>query len=181
MHCDVCHQAQASIIIQKVVGQSEQTLHLCPQCAAQKHVLPAGTEGLDLPGLFSKLSADAFGPGNGTGDGAEEREVLQRCDVCGLTDLEFQQSGRLGCPSCYTAFEDELQATLVNMHRGAIHTGRIPGEPNVPEFVFAPESSLPALQRELDRAVASEAYERAAALRDEIRTLLKAQGGHVTT
>jgi len=180
MLCDVCHQAQASIIIQKVVGQSEKTLHICPQCAAQKQVLQAGGEGLDLPGLFSKLSGDVFGALSGMESGVEEKEVLHRCSACGLTDLEFKQSGRLGCPTCYVAFEEELRDTLANMHRGAIHTGRTPEESNVPSQAFAPENSLPALQRELDRAVASEAYERAAAIRDEIRTLLEAQGGHVT-
>lgn len=181
MLCDVCHQAQASIIIQKVVGQSEKTLHLCPQCAAQKQILQAGGEGLDLSGLFSKLSGDVFGVVSGAECGLEEKEVVHRCDECGLTDLEFQQSGRLGCPTCYVAFEEELRDTLVNMHRGATHTGRTPGEPKVPARAFAPQAPLPALRRELDRAVATEAYERAAAIRDEIRVLLEAQGGHVTT
>jgi protein arginine kinase activator len=92
-----------------------------------------------------------------------------RCSFCGLSFQDFRDTGRLGCPHCYTSFEPHLRGLLRRIHGGTQHMGKVylPPDPTASEM----EKRLEALRRKLQRAVESEDFERAARLRDEIRTL----------
>jgi protein arginine kinase activator len=93
-----------------------------------------------------------------------------RCPSCGLSFAEFQHQGRLGCPECYAAFATELQPLLRQVH------GRVEqGDPGSREPVRAAVRRLAELRAALDVAVRAEEYERAAAVRDEIRALEQAE------
>jgi len=96
------------------------------------------------------------------------------CPNCALTFEEFRKEGRLGCGSCYDAFEAPLKLILFRIHGDAegIHRGHRPGQPA--------EGSrgeirirINQLQRQMLAAVEAEAYERAAGLRDQITALEK--------
>ena len=76
------------------------------------------------------------------GDEPREQETSDsECSFCGLTFTTFRETGRLGCPHCY--------------------------DPTVSEI----EKRMEALRRKLNRAVDAEDFERAAELRDKIRSL----------
>lgn len=116
-------------------------------------------------------------------------EKATTCPVCGMTYEEFRKVGRFGCAACYTAFAPHLQRLLKRVHGATRHLGRTPRgaaadtaaappQPAVP----APEGGSPAetveqLRGELAEAVDSEAYERAAELRDRIAQLERGGDG----
>jgi protein arginine kinase activator len=91
------------------------------------------------------------------------------CSFCGLTFADFRRTGRLGCPHCYETFGEQLPRLLRRIHGGVKHVGKVylPPDPTASEL----EKRLEGLRRGLDRAVHDEDFERAAELRDEIRSL----------
>jgi protein arginine kinase activator len=87
------------------------------------------------------------------------------CPTCGATLSEFQESGRLGCPSCYQVFTDELNALFTRIHGSTEHGGKHPGGGGD----YGSETvSIEVLKRKLKTAVESEEFEEAALLRDKI-------------
>jgi protein arginine kinase activator len=91
------------------------------------------------------------------------------CAFCGLTFAAFRESGRLGCPHCYASFESHLRGLLRRIHGGTQHVGKVylPSDPTASERA----KRLEGLRRRLQRAVESEDFERAAEIRDLIRSL----------
>jgi protein arginine kinase activator len=94
------------------------------------------------------------------------------CDMCGITFFEFRNQGRLGCPHDYAQFEKELEPLIANIHGATRHTGRRPepaatGRPEGTEEL----TSVIGLRRDMQEAIADEAYERAQKIRDAIRTI----------
>ncbi len=101
------------------------------------------------------------------------------CGSCGTTLEEIKRGHRLGCPDCYTVFEDillgEMQAShrllprmsTVNKKNVSFHVGRTPGE----SLVISPSSRLIALNEALKETLSREDYEQAAFLRDQIKAL----------
>ncbi|MBR7182325.1 MAG: UvrB/UvrC motif-containing protein, partial [Clostridia bacterium] len=90
------------------------------------------------------------------------------CPSCKTTWRELASRGRPGCPQCYLTCGEELEPTLRSMHGNTTHTGRAPAKASEKR---ERESRLAALRREMSEAIASENFERAATLRDEIRAL----------
>ena len=95
---------------------------------------------------------------------------------CGTSLQEFRASGRLGCAHCYAAFDQSLRELLRRVHGATRHAGWRPvpaeaGPAGRPEGAGDLAARLDALRGELARAVAAEAFESAAALRDQIRAL----------
>lgn len=174
MLCQHCHQQEATIHIQEIVGKQRRALHLCAACAAGKGITAeAGAKGLDLATLLMHLAAKknaAAAPAKAAEADAEETKAPPAepaCPVCGLTAELFREHGRLGCPACYDAFRDMLSPLFRTLHRGLVHAGKKPGS----AAPWKQHLELFRLQGELDRAVAAEDYETAAALRDRIQAL----------
>ena len=85
-----------------------------------------------------------------------------------MTREEFRRKGRLGCANDYQLFASEIREILERVHGATEHTGRLPGS----ERAEPDESQVKAtLHRELASAIAEEAYENAARIRDELREL----------
>jgi protein arginine kinase activator len=145
----------------QVVNNEMTTLHLCEQCAAEKGLQPAPPTGnLPLTDFLAKMGADATQ--------LEEGQEGQTCGFCGLSGADFKEVGRLGCPHCYTTFEGHLKGLLRKIHGSTHHVGKVylPPDPSITER----EKRLEGLRRKLNHAIETEDFERAAELRDEIRT-----------
>ena len=80
---------------------------------------------------------------------------------------DFRKTGRLGCPECYAYFAEGLEPLLGAVQRGSQHVGKIPARESVRVKKTA---EVAGLRKALDRAVADEEYEKAAELRDRIRS-----------
>jgi len=93
------------------------------------------------------------------------------CPTCEFTAEDFSKVGRLGCPSCYLTFDEELRARLSRLHKGINHKGHIPSKLG---SQFRQERALQDLQEQLDQAIAQEDYEKAGELNKKIEACKKA-------
>lgn len=103
------------------------------------------------------------------------------CPGCSMTFAEFKQSGHLGCPECYSAFEAQLSGVIERFHGGAgQHVGKQPlrgesaaaqGKADASRNSAIEERArrMQLLRQQLEEAVRTEQYERAVKLRDELR------------
>ena len=51
----------------------------------------------------------------------------RRCAHCGSTAADLDDNSLFGCPECYEAFDESLEALFRRVHGRAHHRGRIPG------------------------------------------------------
>ena len=85
-----------------------------------------------------------------------------------MTYAQFRRGGRLGCARDYAVFRKALVPFLERIHGATCHRGKVPQK--VPAD-SARAAELLRLRRELNTAIASERYEEAAQIRDQIRAL----------
>jgi protein arginine kinase activator len=156
MQCDVCGEKDATVFLTQIVEGKMQKVNLCEACAKTKGV--NDPTGFALTDLLLGLPAEKL----------ERGPASHKCPVCGFTQADFKKTGRLGCSECYTTFAEALAPMLANMHKGTTHVGKAPGNRARLREINA---KMKTLQASLDEAVASEQYEKAATLRDEIRQL----------
>lgn len=131
--------------------------HLCEQHATQEGLTKAvHTPINELLTNFVKVQSGAV---TGTG------ELI--CDNCGMKFTEFRENSLLGCPQCYIAFEQALTPLLERAQEGASHhVGKVPSRAGTGE---QRQQLLLRLRKRLSEAVASEDYELAARLRDDLQ------------
>ncbi len=173
MLCEECHKANAVVFLKLAVNNKVTETHLCPACAARKGMglgLETGAFNIsDIVGNMSGYFKD-FLPA--------ERRTL-RCGGCGLKYADFKETGRLGCPECYSSFEPQLTELMSRIHGASQHTGRA-----YAGGAFSKLSKTEAARRltetraELKAAVAREDFEAAARLRDSIKELGARSGRH---
>ena len=161
MQCDLCEKKATVFLTQLVEGEMKK-MCLCEGCAEEKGVTdPTGFSLADsVLGVGQVAEAGPIAT-VGEDDGVP-------CPVCGFTFNRFQQVGRLGCSECYQTFGDDINRRLKGMHKGSMHVGR------VPEGLLeahARQQRLDQLRDRLEQAIASENYEEAAGLRDEIQDI----------
>ena len=157
MLCSVCKEKEAKVHLTQIVGDKMQKVDLCEECAKQKGV--NDPTGFALADLLLGL---------GAAQQLEKNPAAGKCPVCGFTQADFKKTGRLGCSECYVTFAEGLSGMLANMHKGTTHVGKAPGNrARVREL----NAKMKKLQATLDEAVATEKYEEAADLRDQIRQL----------
>ena len=115
---------------------------------------------------------------------------LGPCTSCGMTFSRFRETGRLGCPSCYEHFEQAIGPMIARAQEGATHhVGKLPkraidcasgaadgkvGKRSLKDVLGLAEErarKVTALRDQLRAALASEKYEQAALIRDQIEQL----------
>ena len=155
--CDKCGR-EATVHLTEISNGEKIEKHLCEECAVSDGIT-IKTQ-LPISQILEELVLHSSA-------GKELSEV--KCDVCGMTFLEFRREGLLGCPNDYAAFEKVLVPLLERAHEGgAYHAGRIPANAADGE---RKQTELLRLRGRLKEAVTNEEYERAAELRDRIKEL----------
>lgn len=158
MKCFYCEQEATVHLTNVEPGGGKKELHLCLRCAEKMQVLKH--KKLHLPALVNALLGAHLGP-------AVEKLSRLRCPACGIGFMEFRHAGRLGCPYDYLVFRDGLVPLLERWHRRTSHRGKVPRRLLTDWQMIR---QLLEWRRQLDDAVAAEAFERAALLRDRIRS-----------
>jgi len=165
MLCQHCKQNEATTHIRRVVNGTAEEFHLCAVCAKE-----SGIAQLAVPEFGFQLS-DLFSGFLGSSLRGQGLPSPVRCALCGSSLNEIIQSSRVGCAQCYETFSEQLQPTLQRIHGALRHTGKAPeADPAVAERKQR-QARIEQLRGEITQAVQDEDYERAAMLRDEIRTL----------
>ncbi|MDB4948725.1 MAG: hypothetical protein JWM27_1374 [Gemmatimonadetes bacterium] len=165
MRCDSCGKKEAAIHLTQIVNNEMSTFHLCEACAAAKG-LETGTASASAPlaDFLAQMGKTATG---------ETAAATAACPTCGLTLADFKRTGRLGCSRCWTHFDGSLRGLLRKLHGSTQHVGKVYLSPDPSEMDRT--ARIVSLRRSLQRAVDEEDFERAAALRDQIRRLEAAQ------
>jgi protein arginine kinase activator len=159
MVCHICKDKVATIRLKEIVNNVVTELHLCQACfEAREKEGKAGFSSSVDKALDSIVSAGK--------KQAKKRTSPQKCDTCGITEEQFLGKGRMGCGDCYKAFATSLLPLVSKIHGSTAHRGKAPHEVARKLDV---KNELTRLQEDLQRAILSENYERAAKLRDKIR------------
>lgn len=164
MKCDYCDSKATVFLTQLAEGQMKKVC-LCDSCATERGVTdPTGFSLAEM--LLGNFQKETGGPVSQR----RERSAggAKVCPECGFTFEDFQKVRRFGCGNCYRVFSEELATMLRGMHKGASHVGKVPE--GLMESHYR-HQRLEELRTKLEQAIASESYEVAADLRDEIRTL----------
>lgn len=133
--------------------------HLCEACSMSANLPHPPVIKKSVTEIWKLLQASAT-------QGRKEGGLA--CPDCGMTLMEFRQKGRLGCPKDYEVFTAQLRDLLERIHGATRHVGRLPG---LDDESLAQRSRVADLQAKLASAIRDEAYEDAAALRDELKSL----------
>ena len=96
----------------------------------------------------------------------EDGDTKLVCRNCGMSYAEFKRQGRLGCAECYVSFHDELVPLVRRIHGAAQHVGRTASGGRKQAQV---KMNVQKLREALTSAIKEEDYEKAAALRDQLR------------
>ena len=155
MQCDVCQSNEATVFLTQIIDGKMQKVNLCEACSKEKGV--NDPTGFALTDLLMGLGASQE---------IEKSPSAIKCPVCGFTQADFKKTARLGCSHCYSVFTEGIEPMLKNMHKGTAHTGKAPIA--FRQFRLHDEK-IRTLQENLNKAIASEEFELAANLRDEIK------------
>ncbi len=165
MICELCREAVATVHLTEIVNNSKKEIHLCESCAQQKGVaIQSHVKSLSIPEFFGQqIETKEAQVGGG---------VELHCPLCEMTYRQFRTGGKLGCPNDYQVFRSELTELLKKIHGAEQHKGKLPAR-------FGQEQRrrrhIEQLRAELKHAVDSEAFERAAEIRDQIHELERQQ------
>ena len=186
MKCNACQQIEATVIFTKVAGDEKETLHLCPTCAAKEADQQTREGPPKPPEAAGDQHASPPQPAAGIVGGTVKKVNVvvghlsptgakggTQCPQCGTSYEEFRAQGRFGCAACYEAFASHLVRLFKRIHGAQTHTGKGPAQQVQPQD---DGEELSQLKEKLREAVAEEAYERAAALRDRISSTQAEEG-----
>lgn len=168
MLCQSCEKRQATTHIKTILNGELKEYNLCPECA-QKMGYGSffGGIGFDLDKLFGSFMGNA-GPGKNT----------KRCQCCGSSFEDIAKSGKVGCAGCYDVFSEELLPSIQRIHGRTCHTGKLARSAGTEVKI---KNEISKCKNELNEAIKSQEFEKAAELRDRIKELEKSfsntQGG----
>lgn len=94
-------------------------------------------------------------------------DAIPPCE-CGTTEAEFDQTGRFGCPKCYTHFEAKMSEQVFPFHGASEHVGKKPKRSREEMWMSDPVEKEKVLKLRLAKAVEVEDYERAAELKKQL-------------
>jgi len=182
MLCEKCKIREANVQIVEIVNGQKTEHFLCAQCAAEMDLNVHSPQGdMSLAKLLSTLLSQTVKSQQ------KEEPANVVCPTCGTTYEEFINDSKLGCADCYKVFDLLIGENIKQLQGSDRHHGKCPkyisGE--IPEQVKedieesitgqAPDSELLDklldVRKELRAAVAAEEFEKAAVLRDELRTI----------
>jgi len=154
---------EANVHYRQIINGNKIEMHLCSQCAdknGQFTFSPQLNIGNFLWGFPGLAGTDGFAKVG--------HQEWARCETCGMVFDDFRKTGKLGCANCYSTFRDRLNPILRRLHGNVEHTGKVPGKVSH-RIKYSDE--LEKLKNELADAISKEEYEKAAQLRDRIRSL----------
>lgn len=160
MTCEKCKKSPATFHLTAIEGGQKREAHLCEDCARKSGVMNVKFN-FSINELLETLE-----PPPTKAQAAKTPQV--RCPECGITYSEFKAKARLGCANDYQVFKGELLRLLEKVHGATTHVGKTPSTADVQ---VQKEHELMRLKRELEGVVKTEDFEKAAQIRDRIRTL----------
>lgn len=172
MICPRCQKRVATVHVTEVQhfvapGHPENVLRrqsLCETCAQELNLPHAGLPQKALANFWKLLQYHKQKVQGGPARSGPS------CPKCGMTLEDLRRRGRVGCERDYQVFRQYLDELLERMHGATAHVGRRPGGREHDEEPSR-DRRVADLRDALAVAIREEDYERAAVLRDELRTM----------
>lgn len=159
-NCQICQKAPATVHLTDIHNNVKKTLHMCEACAQKK--------GFVLHQSISLTDASHVSDLGKAESGAPRKNELT-CASCGLTWTQFRQQGRFGCAECYKSLRPRIDSILEDIQARRIrHEGKHPSGDGAQRKRLR---EILETRRLLRQAIENEAYEEAASLRDNLRSL----------
>ena len=99
MECERCKKNEATIHLTEIIKDIKSEVHLCEACAREVGLnAKLSNFSLSMPEMLSFLDLTEI-------DSTAEDFY---CKVCGYSYLEYNKTGKLGCPDCYISFKESL-------------------------------------------------------------------------
>lgn len=161
MLCEQCNEQEATVHMTRYINGNKTEIHLCQECARNR-----GDINIFNPFTINDLLSEFLDMVSHPTDSGVSGDI--KCDSCGMTYSRFRKLGRLGCEDCYRYFNRELDPVVNKIQGGPRHTGKVPSRMG---FSYRLKREIEQLRGKLLDAVETEAFEKAANYRDEIREL----------
>lgn len=161
MLCDKCKDNVANFHFTKIINGEVDERHLCESCAKKEE----NSFSFDNSINFNKFFSGLF---DNLGEEVAKTKTDVECSNCGLSFNEFKRVGKFGCSQCYDDFKEGIQSMLKGIHGHEKHRGKIPSKANTNISITR---EIDGLKKKLEEAVKREEFEKAAIIRDEIRSV----------
>ena len=158
MKCQVCDENMATIHLTEIENGVNKEIHLCEECYKEEK---QDAEIETTPSIDDVIKTLLKTMEDGV-------EIKTKCSVCGSSYTDFQENGLFGCSNDYTVFKEGIEPLLEKIHGSAVHKGKVP-HINLEEKSIVEKLLL--LRQDLDNAVTSEMFEKAAGLKIKIEEL----------
>ncbi len=158
MKCEKCQQNTANHFIKMNINGQIQEINLCSTCAGQ-----IGFDMAEDMDAFSTFMTHFF----------DSPRLQSVCPTCNRTFQKVKETGRLGCSACYDHFAPQLESYVTRLRGKHHYAGKIPASTG---DQLKRKRHIETLTARLQEAVATQNYEAAVLLRDEIKTLEGGQG-----
>ncbi|AEH46160.1 UvrB/UvrC motif-containing protein [Parageobacillus thermoglucosidasius] len=170
MICQECKQRPATMHFTKIINGEKTEFHLCEQCAHEHSDMFTfyGNDDFSFNNLLSALLNFPSSMKELTTSSFHNPDILQ-CEKCNMTYQQFTKIGHFGCSHCYRTFSRYLPPILKRLHSGnTAHAGKIPKRKGGTLHL---RKQIAMLKQKLQEFVAREEFEKAAEVRDQIRSL----------
>lgn len=167
MLCQDCKKRESQVHLTQIVNNEKSSLSLCKECAAMRGFhSPLENVPFPLAEILSSMATKMPAVSK-----KEDRQSVV-CPRCGLSFDDFAHQGRFGCGACYSAFRELLEPIMRKIHGASMHRGQTP----IANRTDGENESLPIkeeerLESELKKAIEAEDFERAAEIRDKLKTI----------
>lgn len=165
MFCDICKKNEATVHLTKIINGVKQELNICEKCAKEAEGID-GQISFGTPFSFQNLLSGIMDYMSYPTGVTKATEVI--CKNCGTSYSDFKKTGLLGCSECYRTFESTLEPVIKRVQGHVEHTGKLPKKMGKD---IIERKKLLKLKEDLQKAIAAEEYERAAQIRDTIKSL----------
>lgn len=167
MLCDMCKANPATVHIVKVVNGAKQELNICESCAksSQGFGIPGDLK-MQSPFTFQNVLSGLVDYINQSSNSQRNMEVV--CSKCGMSYSDFKKLSLMGCSECYSSFGQFITPVIKRVQGNSEHIGKVPLKSGKE---IMEKKQMENLKEQLQKAILSEEYEKAAELRDKIREL----------
>lgn len=180
MLCEKCKIREANVFYTEIIDGDQKTEHhLCSQCAKEMDF--GQYSGIfDRDFTFSKILSGLLGDVFKNEEKKEYGQIV--CPTCKTSYDDFVKNSRFGCKDCFEVFNLLINDNIKQIHGNDTHVGKIPKNYNqsriLPksevegfDMISEEEREINNLKHELEEAVKKEDYEKAAIIRDRIKTV----------
>jgi protein arginine kinase activator len=173
MICQECNERPATFHFTKVINGEKTEVHICEHCAKENSELFMinTNSGFSLNNLLTGLLNMDHSIAKAEEQNVFRTETVPQCDRCKMTFQQFKKVGRFGCSDCYSTFKEYITPILRRVHGGnTVHLGKIPKRIGGNLHV---RKKIEELKDKIHTYINQEEFEKAAMIRDEIRSLEK--------